>query len=177
MDGRKAHPTQKPESLLSRVLLSTSKPGDVVLDPFFGSGTTGAVAKKLGRRFIGVEREQSYAEIAMERIAHVQAIEDGSLLAVETKRTEPRVPFGNIVERGMLNPGEVLFDQRRRWFAKVRPDGSLVSDSAKGSIHSVGAAVQGAPACNGWTFWHVERGGNPVSIDVFRQQVRAEMRA
>lgn len=177
VDGRKAHPTQKPESLLSRVLLSTSKPGDVVLDPFFGSGTTGAVAKKLGRRFIGLEREQTYAEIAMDRIAAVKRIEDDSLLAVETKRTEPRVPFGNIVERGMLNPGEVLFDQRRRWFAKVRPDGSLVSDSAKGSIHSVGAAVQGAPACNGWTFWHVERGGNPVSIDVFRQQVRAEMRA
>lgn len=177
VDGRKAHPTQKPESLLARVLLSTSQPGDVVLDPFFGSGTTGAVAKKLGRRFIGIEREQDYAEIAMDRIAQVKRIEDESLLKIESKRTEPRVPFGNIVERGMLRPGEVLFDQRKRWFAKVRPDGSLVSDAAKGSIHSVGAAVQGAPACNGWTFWHVDRGGNTVPIDVFRQQVRAEMRA
>jgi len=173
-DGKKAHPTQKPEALLHRVLLASTRPGDTVLDPFFGTGTTGAVAKRLGRRFIGIEREAAYAEIAQDRIA---AIAPAPLDTVTTpaKREEPRIPFGTLVERGLLKPGEVLFDASRRFTAKVRADGTLAWANGRGSIHQVGAEVQGAPACNGWAFWHFLHKGQPVSIDVLRQRVRAEM--
>ena len=153
VDGRKAHPTQKPEALLHRVLLASTKPGDLVLDPFFGTGTTGAVAKRLGRRWIGIERDRDYAALAARahRTRSVPAAAD--LVATPQKREEPRVPFGALVERGLLRPGDVLFDQRRRWTAKVRADGTVISADARGSIHKVGAEVQGAPACNGWDFW------------------------
>src|SRR5437764_2086415 len=162
--GKKAHPTQKPEALLHRVLMASTRPGDLVLDPFFGTGTTGAVAKRLGRRFIGLERDPAYAALARERI---RAVTPADLEDVVTpqKREEPRIPFGALVERGLLKPGEVLFDARRRWTAKVRADGSVISADARGSIHRVGAHVQGAPACNGWAFWHVERKGAMVPID------------
>jgi modification methylase len=172
-DGKKAHPTQKPESLLFRCIMAASNPGDLILDPFFGTGTTGAVAKRLGRRFIGLEREADYAEIARARIA---AISPAPLDTVTTagKRDEPRIPFGTLVERGLLQPGEVLFDASRRFTAKVRADGTLAWANGRGSIHQVGAEVQGAPACNGWVFWHFLHKGQPVSIDVLRQKVRAE---
>src|SRR5579883_1118182 len=173
-DGRKAHPTQKPEALLHRVLLASTRPGDLVLDPFFGTGTTGAVAKRLGRRFIGIERDEDYAKLARERIAAVTpAPED--LVTTPAKREEPRVPFGTLVERGLIKPGEVLFDATGRFTAKVRADGTLISAEARGPIHQVGALVQGAPACNGWVFWHARRNGKAVPIDAFRQQVRAEL--
>jgi modification methylase len=173
-DGKKAHPTQKPEALLHRVLLASTRPGDLVLDPFFGTGTTGAVAKRLGRRFIGIERDADYAAQARERIAQTAA---AALDVVTTpmKREEPRIPFGTLVERGLLRPGDVLFDASRRFTAKVRADGTVVSAAARGSIHQVGALVQGAPACNGWAFWHVEMRGKPVPIDLLRQKLRAEM--
>ncbi|MGE0725695.1 MAG: site-specific DNA-methyltransferase [Alphaproteobacteria bacterium] len=174
VDGRKAHPTQKPEALLHRVILSATRPGDLVLDPFFGSGTTGAVAKRLGRSWIGIERDPAYAKLAEKRIAAVAAADDAAL-RVDSKRDEPRVPFGALVERGLVRPGEVMFDQSRRWSAKVRADGTVITADAKGSIHQIGAQVQGAPACNGWTFWHVERKSRLVAIDVLRQQVRAEL--
>jgi modification methylase len=174
-DGKKAHPTQKPEALLHRVLMASSRPGDTVLDPFFGTGTTGAVAKRLGRRFIGLEREESYAKIARARIAEIEPLESGDMLSIVSKRTEPRVPFGSLVERGLVRPGEVMWDQSRRWSAKVRPDGTLISADAKGSIHQVAAAVQGAPSCNGWSFWWIERNGQPIAIDLLRQQIRAEL--
>jgi len=177
VEGQKAHPTQKPESLLSRVILSTSKPGDIVLDPFSGSGTTAAVAKRFGRKYIGIERDKNYAKISQNRLKGVYALADPEVLQIDTKRNEPRIPFGSLLDRGLVEPGELMFDSRRRWHAKVRADGMLISDDAKGSIHSVGAAVQGAQACNGWTFWHVDRKGNPVSIDLFRQMVRAELAA
>jgi modification methylase len=173
-DGRKAHPTQKPEALLHRILMSSTNPGDLVLDPFFGTGTTGAVAKRLGRRCIGIERDPDYARLAQERIAAiVPAATD--LVVSEARRDEPRVPFGALVERGLLRPGEVLFDQRQRWTARVRADGTVISADSRGSIHKVGAEVQGAPACNGWTFWYVERKGQAILIDLLRQQVRGEM--
>ena len=172
-DGRKAHPTQKPEALLHRVLLASTKPDDVVLDPFFGTGTTGAVAKRLGRRFIGLERDPDYAALARERIDAV-APSPPELVNAPAERDEPRIPFGTLVERGLLEPGTILFDARRRWTAKVRADGTVISADARGSIHQVGAHVQGAPACNGWSFWHVELKGRPVPIDLLRQQVRAE---
>jgi len=177
-DGGKLHPTQKPEALLYRVVAASSKPGDVVLDPFFGTGTTGVVAKKLGRRWIGIEREETYVRAARARLAATEAGGDPAVLAPPSKRSEPRVPFGTVVERGLLPPGSLLTDAARRWTAKVRADGSLISAEHRGSIHQVGAAVQGAPACNGWTFWHLERNdGRLVAIDVFRQKVRAELAA
>jgi len=174
-EGNKTHPTQKPESLLARVILSSSRPGDVVLDPFFGTGTTGAVAKKLGRQFVGLERDPSYAKAAKARIAAVRPVDDPDALMLANKREQPRVPFGRLLEEGLIRPGEVLSDARGRWTAKVRADGHLIADRHKGSIHAVGAAVQGAPACNGWTFWHAERKGSRVPIDLFRQQIRAGM--
>jgi modification methylase len=172
-DGQKAHPTQKPEALLHRVLLASTRPGDLVLDPFFGTGTTGAVARRLNRRFIGIERDPEYAALARERIVAVEPAA-AELVDAPAERDEPRIPFGTLVERGLLRAGEVLFDVRRRWTARVRADGTLISADSRGSIHQVGAQVQGAPACNGWAFWYVERKGQAVPIDLLRQQVRAE---
>jgi modification methylase len=173
--GDKAHPTQKPESLLHRVILGTTNEGDVVLDPFFGTGTTGAVAKMLGRNFIGIEREASYRAVAAKRIAGVRKVDREALAVTTSKRAEPRVPFGQLVERGLLRPGEVLTSPRGQ-AAKVRADGTLIAGEAKGSIHQVGAALEGAPSCNGWTYWQFRREGAWVSIDVLRQQLRSEMR-
>src|ERR1043166_6697826 len=172
--GGKAHSTQKPESLLHRVIVASSKPGDVVLDPFFGTGTTGAVAKRLGRRFIGIERDPPDAKLARRRIAAIRPAPEETV-AVLSRREAPRVPFGNLVERGLLRPGEVLVDASRRWSARVGADGSVIPAQHRGSIHFVAAQLQGAPACNGWAFWHVERGGRLKLIDEFRQQLRAEM--
>jgi len=169
-DGAKAHPTQKPEALLYRVLLATTKPGDVVLDPFFGTGTTGAVAKRLGRRWIGIEREPKYIRVARERIAAALPLDESAMTVMPSKRAAPRVPFGAIVEAGMLPPGAVLTDAKRRWKASVRADSSLVCELGEGSIHKLGATLQGAPSCNGWTFWHVEREGRLEPIDTLRQQ-------
>ncbi|MFZ0692639.1 MAG: site-specific DNA-methyltransferase [Alphaproteobacteria bacterium] len=174
-DGNKAHPTQKPESLLHRIILAATKPGDLVLDPFFGTGTTGVVAKKLGRHFIGLERDETYAAIARKRLSKIREPQDMSLVATSSKRDEPRIPFGWLVERGLLSAGDVLTDERGRWQAKVRADGSLVCADATGSIHRIGAHVQGAPACNGWTFWHIEVDGKPVPIDLLRRKLRAEL--
>ncbi len=176
-DGDKLHPTQKPESLLHRVLLSTTKPGDLVLDPFFGTGTTGAAAKQLGRNFIGIERETKYARGAEKRIAETEALPDEALKTTVAKRAEPRIPFGNLIERGLIKAGETLFDHTHRIAARVRADGSIASKDTSGSIHKVGAHVQGAEACNGWTYWHVQRGPNLVPIDILRQQMRSELAA
>ncbi|TNE41463.1 MAG: site-specific DNA-methyltransferase [Alphaproteobacteria bacterium] len=175
VDGEKAHTTQKPEALLYRVLTAATHAGDVVLDPFFGTGTTGAVARKLGRRYIGLEREEKYISVARNRIRKVQPLSPEDLEVTRGKRQEPRVPFGSVVERGLLSAGQVLFDARKRYKAKVRPDGSLIAADVTGSIHKVGAQLQGASTCNGWTFWHFDAEGKSVSIDVLRQQVRAEM--
>jgi len=174
--GEKAHPTQKPEALLHRVLVATTNPGDVVLDPFFGTGTTGAVAKMLGRDFIGIEREESYRAVAQERIDRVRRFDRSALEITGSRRAEPRVPFGQVVERGMLRPGEELFSPRGG-IARVRADGTLVGADVTGSIHQVGAHLEGAPSCNGWTYWHFKRGGKLIPIDLLRQQIRAEMDA
>ena len=173
--GEKAHPTQKPQSLLHRVLIGSTNPGDVVLDPFFGTGTTGAVAKMLGRDWIGIEREAAYRKVAEKRIANIRKLDRASLEVSTSKRAEPRVPFGQLVERGLLRPGEVLTNARGQ-AAKVRADGTLISGEARGSIHQVGAAIEGAPSCNGWTYWHYNQDGKPVLIDALRQQIRQEMR-
>jgi modification methylase len=173
--GEKAHPTQKPESLLYRVLLGTTNVGDVVLDPFFGTGTTGAVCKMLGRNFIGIEREEYYAKVAEKRIKNTRALDSSSLKISVGKRAEPRIPFGQLLERGMLRPGEQLMSSNGRFTAKVRADGTLAGDHFVGSIHQVGAKLEGAPSCNGWTYWCFKRDGKRVLIDQLRQQIRDEM--
>jgi len=173
--GAKAHSTQKPEALLHRVILASTNPGDVVLDPFFGSGTTGAVAKRLSRRFIGIEREPAYVRLARTRIDAVEPAESDAIAVTRSKKSEPRIPFGTLVERGLLKPGAVLTGAGGRYRAKVRADGTLVCADASGSIHRIAAHVQGLDACNGWTFWHYEHKGAPIPIDILRQQVRAEL--
>jgi modification methylase len=175
INGKKAHPTQKPESLLHRAILACTEVGDLVLDPFFGSGTTGAVAKKLGRRYVGIEQDAEYVKIAEGRLAKVRKVAEDELLSTPAKRSQPRIPFGWLVERGILEPGATLTDHRRRYKARVRADGTLISADFKGSIHQVGAFVQKAPACNGWQFWHAEEKGKLVVIDVYRQKLRAEL--
>ena len=181
--GSKLHPTQKPESLLHRVLLASTEAGDVVLDPFFGTGTTGAVAKKLGRHFIGIEAEADYAEAAMQRIGCVEKLSDAELELTQSPKAQPRVAFGTLVERGLVKPGMQLFGPARKVSAaqikaKVRADGSVKlgreKNAPSGSIHKMGAAAQGAPSCNGWTFWHYKDGEKLVPIDNLRQKVRDE---
>ena len=168
--GLKLHPTQKPEALLHRALLAATSPGDIVLDPFLGTGTTGAVAKRLHRHFIGIERHPAYAEAAIGRIRGVRPVPEEALTGVPSKRDAPRVPFGSLVERGVLEAGTKLFDRMRRVSAVVCADGSVAAGSVRGSIHKVGAAVQNAPSCNGWTFWHFERDGVLVALDVLRER-------
>jgi modification methylase len=170
LDGHKAHPTQKPESLLYRVLLACTKPGDTVLDPFFGTGTTGAVARRLGRRWIGIEREADYVAVARERIDATLPLNESAMETVPDKRSQPRVAFGLLVESGLIPPGTVLSDAKRRWKAAVRADGSLSCGPHSGSIHKVGAGLNKAPSCNGWTFWHIERQGRLVPVDALRQE-------
>ena len=168
-DGAKAHPTQKPEALLYRVLLACTEPGDIVLDPFFGTGTTGAVARRLGREWIGIERESRYIRVAEQRIAATLALDESAMRVMASRRTLPKVPFGTLVEAGLVAPGVVLTDARRRWQARVLADASLESGGHLGSIHKVGAAVQNAPSCNGWTFWHIELAGALAPLDTLRQ--------
>jgi modification methylase len=174
-DGKKLHPTQKPEALLTRVILSASRPDDLVLDPFCGSGTTGAVARRLRRRFIGIERDAAYASAARKRIDAVTPLPEPALASFLTAREAPRVPFAALVERGLVSPGASLVDAKRRHRALVRADGALTFGEAVGSIHRIGALAQGLEACNGWTYWHVETPQGLTLIDVLRAQVRAEM--
>ncbi|WP_025287202.1 site-specific DNA-methyltransferase [Granulibacter bethesdensis] len=166
--GLKLHPTQKPESLLYRVLLSSTAPGDVVLDPFLGTGTSAAVAKRLQRSFIGIERHPAYAEAAIGRLRSVEPAPLDNLNIMPSRREQKRVPFGSLVEQGLLPMGSILMDRLRRVSALVQADGSIASGAHRGSIHQVGAAVQNAPSCNGWTFWFFERSGEWVPIDVLR---------
>ena len=173
--GRKAHPTQKPEELLARIILSSSNPGDLVLDPFFGSGTTGAVAKRLGRHYLGIERDPAYVKVAQTRIAAVTPLEDPLLALAPSKRSEPRIPFSALIEAGLVKAGDILRDGKGRFEAVVRPDGAVMFGQIIGSIHKIGALAQGLPACNGWTFWHVGQGGTQVLIDELRKDIRSRM--
>jgi modification methylase len=176
-DGKKLHPTQKPEALLARVILSSSRRDDLVLDPFCGTGTTGAVARRLGRRFFGVEREKEYADAAQARIDAVKPLPQDVLAPIATAREAPRVAFATLVERGLVSAGANLTDSRRRHRALVRADGAVALGDAVGSIHRMGALAQGLDACNGWTFWHLETPQGLTSIDALRAQIRAEMAA
>jgi modification methylase len=176
-NGKKLHPTQKPEALLARVILSSSRPDDLVLDPFSGTGTTGAVAKRLGRRFVGVEREAAYAAAAEKRIAAVAPLPAPTLAQFMTAREAPRVPFAALIERGLVTPGARLSDAKRKVKALVRADGAISLGDSVGSIHRIGALAQGLEACNGWAFWHLETAKGLVSIDLLRAEIRAGMGA
>jgi modification methylase len=176
-DGKKLHPTQKPEALLARVILASSRPDDLVLDPFCGSGTTGAVAKRLGRRFIGIERERAYAAAAQARVAAVTPLPVPAFASFMTAREAPRVPFSALIERGLVPPGARLCDAKRKVEALVRADGAVALGETVGSIHRIGALAQGLDACNGWAFWHIETTKGLISIDALRAQIRAQMRA
>lgn len=173
-DGAKLHPTQKPEALLHRILMATSNPGDVVLDPFFGTGTTGAVAKRLGRHYIGIEQDMTYVLAATQRIGAVSAPKNPQdMKPLPAPRREPRIGFGQVVEAGLLTPGTKLYCPKRKYSARVKADGSLAAPTIEGSIHKVGASLQNAPSCNGWTFWHFEeRKGQMAPIDSLRQAIR-----
>lgn len=173
--GKKIHPTQKPENLLLRVILATTKPGDVILDPFFGTGTTGAVAKRLGRHYIGIEQDTTYAENAKKRVSAIKPF-DQSIVDLTEKRDLPRIPFGALIERGWIKVGDILCDDKNRYSAKVRADGSIITrDEKSGSIHSLGAQLQGSASCNGWSFWYLEGKTGPISIDSLRADLRKEM--
>lgn len=167
--GTKVHPTQKPEALLYRVMLATTNKGDVVLDPFFGTGTTGAVAKRLGREWIGCEREGIYREAALERIELALPLDESALTTMQSPRSAPKVAFGTLIETGWIAPGAVLSAKKGNFVATVRADGSLLSGTEAGSIHGLGAKLQGAPSCNGWSFWHIEHEGELKPIDALRQ--------
>ena len=174
-DGRKSHPTQKPEALLHRIIVGTTNPGDVILDPFFGTGTTGAVAKLLGRNFIGLERDADYIDVATRRIANVRALGAEDIAVQTSKKSEPRVAFGALVEHGLVRPGDRLFCPQNRHVARVRADGSLMTGESSGSIHRMGAHVQNAPSCNGWTFWHYKSDQGLAPIDLLRRKFRTQM--
>jgi modification methylase len=174
-NGEKSHPTQKPEALLHRILLSASEPGAIVLDPFFGTGTTGVVAKRLGRKWIGIESNKEYAKIANERILSVNEASRESIEIKQTKRDQPRIPFGNLVERGLIEPGTKLYSLKKKHFAIVKVDGSIEINNMNGSIHKLGAYVQGLESCNGWTFWHFSDGRKLHPIDMLREKIRCEL--
>lgn len=175
-DGKKVHPTQKPESLLKRVLLATTNPGDIVLDPFSGTGTTAAAAKMLGRKFVGIERDKAYIDASRARLQAIQPVGEEALQVQQSKKALPRVPFGALVENGWLKPGDRLFSPKRMHMARIRVDGSLSTGETTGSIHRVGAHVQQAPACNGWTYWHYETDKRDLApIDLLRRRYRSEM--
>ena len=169
--GLKLHPTQKPEALLHRILLASTAAEDIVLDPFLGTGTSAVVAKRLHRHFIGIERHPAYVEAAWGRIRATERAPSDGVGTTMSRREAPRVPFGSLVEQGMLPPGTRLHDRQRRVTAVVAADGTVVSGEVRGSIHKVGALVQNAPSCNGWTFWHFERDGRLVPLDVLRGTV------
>ena len=173
--GHKTHPTQKPEALLYRVLLACTEPGDIVLDPFFGTGTTGAVARRLRRRWIGIEREPVYVKAARARIDSTLPLDESAMTVMPEKKGAPRVAFGALVEAGLIAPGTLLTDAKRRWRAEVRADGSLAAGQQNGSIHKLGAELQGAPSCNGWSFWHIEEADALSAIDVLRQRYLMEL--
>ena len=171
--GLKLHPTQKPEALLHRVLLASTNPGDIVLDPFLGTGTSAAVARRLHRHYIGIERHPAYVEAALGRLRRVRPAPMHGIATTPDKRDAPRVPFGTLVERGLLPPGTVLTDRTRKITATVVADGTIRSGDRQGSIHKIGSEVQNTPSCNGWTFWHYEHEGVLVAIDVLRSALRA----
>jgi len=170
-NGKKIHSTQKPESLLHRILLATSNKNDLILDPFLGSGTSAAVAKKLGRNYFGIEKEKNYFKAAEQRVNATKPIEDDLLDTLKNNRSKPRIPFGSLVELGIIKPGTNIFDNKKKITARIMADGSIKHNQAEGSIHKVAATILGAESCNGWTFWHCDINGRTYPIDYLRQRL------
>ena len=171
-NGKKVHSTQKPEALLHRILLASSNKNDLILDPFLGSGTTAVVSKKLGRFFCGIEKEKKYSEAAKKRIKNAKPIEDNYLDTLQNNRSKPRIPFGSLVEMGVIKPGTEIYDQKKKINAKIMVDGSIKYQQSEGSIHKVAAKILGAESCNGWTYWHYQSGNTLKPIDELRQRLR-----
>ncbi len=169
-NGKKVHSTQKPEALLHRIILATTNKDDVILDPFLGTGTTAAVAKKLGRKYFGIEKDKKYFEAAIDRINKAKIIEDNYLDTIANNKLKPRIPFGSLVELGVLKPGTVLFDPKKKFNAKIMVDGSIKYKESEGSIHKVAAKIMGTESYNGWTYWHCKVGNSTVLIDTLRQK-------
>ncbi len=172
--GKKIHSTQKPEALLHRIILATTNKNDTIFDPFLGTGTSAVVAKKLGRNFCGIEKDTKYFKAAQERIIKTQKIEDNYLDALKNNKSKPRIPFGSLVELGILKPGTMLFDPKKKINAKIMIDGSIKYKGSEGSIHKVAAKIMGAESCNGWTYWHCDINGSTVVIDSLRQKFISE---
>jgi site-specific DNA-methyltransferase (adenine-specific)/modification methylase len=170
-DGKKVHSTQKPESLLHRILLASTNKGDFVFDPFLGSGTTAAVAKKMGRNYFGIEKEKKYFKVAKQRLEKTIKIEDHYLDTIKNNKSKPRIPFGSLIELGIVKPGMSIFDQKKKVNAKIMADGSIKYHNSEGSIHKVAAKIIGAESCNGWTYWHCIMNGAMVPIDNLRQKL------
>jgi len=169
--GKKIHSTQKPESLLYRILLASTNKDDFVFDPFLGSGTTAAVAKKMGRSYFGIEKEKKYFKVAKQRLEKTIKIEDHYLDTIKNNKSKPRIPFGSLVELGIVKPGMSLFDQKKKINAKIMADGSIKYHNSEGSIHKVAAKIIGAESCNGWTYWYCNMNGAMVPIDNLRQRL------
>ena len=170
-NGKKIHSAQKPESLLHRILLASTNKGDFVFDPFLGTGTTAVVAKKLGRNYFGIEKENKYFKTAKQRLRKTLKIEDHYLDTIKNNKSKPRIPFGSLVELGIVKPGMSIFDQKKKINAKIMADGSIKHHNSEGSIHKVAAKIIGADSCNGWTYWHYKIGGNMIPIDNLRQKL------
>ena len=173
--GKKVHPTQKPEALITRIILSVTNPGDIILDPFFGTGTIGAVSKKYNRKYIGIENEKKYIKFAEKRIKSIEPIKNVKFIKTIEKKQQTRIPFGRLIEFNLIQPGDILHDLKKKWHAKVRVDGSIITENFKGSIHSVAANLQNLPSCNGWTFWYKYEKKDSISIDVLREKIRSEL--
>ena len=170
-NGKKVHSAQKPESLLHRILLASTNKGDFVFDPFLGTGTTAVVAKKLGRNYFGVEKEKKYFQTSKQRLEKTIKIEDHYLDTIKNNKSKPRVPFGSLVELGIVKPGMSVFDQKKKVNAKIMADGSIKYQNSEGSIHKVAAKIIGAESCNGWTYWHYNKNGSILPIDHLRQRL------
>ena len=170
-NGKKVHSAQKPESLLHRILLASTNKGDFVFDPFLGTGTTAVVAKKLGRNYFGVEKEKKYFQTSKQRLEKTIKIEDHYLDTIKNNKSKPRVPFGSLVELGIVKPGMSVFDQKKKVGAKIMADGSIKYQNSEGSIHKVAAKIIGAESCNGWTYWHYNNNGSMLPIDNLRQRL------
>ena len=170
-NGKKVHSTQKPESLLHRVLLASTNKGDFVFDPFLGTGTTAVVAKKMGRNYFGIEKEKKYFKTAKQRLEKTIKIEDHYLDTIKNNKSKPRIPFGSLIEMGILEPGTTLFDSKKKYNAKIMADGSIKCKNSEGSIHKVAAGIMRTESYNGWTYWHYNLDGAIVPIDHLRQRL------
>ena len=171
-DGKKVHSTQKPEALIHIIILATTNKGDLIFDPFLGTGTTAVVAKKLGRQYFGIEKDKKYFLAAYQRINKTNIIKDDYLDTLQNNKSKPRVPFGSLVEMGLIKAGTLLFDQKKKYNAKIMIDGSLKCQKTEGSIHKVAAKIMGTESCNGWTYWHYQSGNNLKPIDKLRERLR-----